>query len=68
LDQCLRSGSVVISQPRQPEALFRGEITFVRKRLRVMAQLKARQTIQWMADLRHDGRFNYSALISRRSD
>jgi hypothetical protein len=29
LDQCLRSGSVVISQPRQPEALFRGEITFV---------------------------------------
>ena len=29
LDQCLRSGSVVISQPRQPEALFRGELTFV---------------------------------------
>src|ERR1700738_5392944 len=34
LDQCLRSGSVVISQPRQTDALFPGGITFVRKRLR----------------------------------
>ena len=39
-DQCLRSGSVLVSQPRQPEALVRGEPSFARKRPRVIAQLK----------------------------
>jgi two-component system, OmpR family, response regulator ChvI len=42
---CLRSGSVLISQPRQPEALVRGNITFVPKLARVTAKLKTGQAV-----------------------
>src|SRR5258708_4951666 len=46
LGQRFRGGSVLISQPRRPEALVRGKMTLVRKRPRGMASLGGGQPSQ----------------------